>query len=266
MKSIESLPATSAKGFTLTELVVIVAVVGMLSIVCLTAASGVKAQSKIATCADNIRRLVAASQIYANDNQGILPGLNPPGSTAWAWDLPMAPAQALLNIGLQKKNFYCPGTEPRFTDWQNFENPTGNLWDFNPNPQTGLHIIGYALAYWGSLSMLSPTNQNRTLQPELIRLGSTYLAVPNAQRVLVADAILSTSPILPGYLHPENNYTSIAGGFTQNGMLYPHLSPHLKGAVPAGRNAGFKDGHVEWRQFDGTVVPRTGNNTPYFWW
>ncbi len=256
-------------GFTLTELAVVIAVVGMLSILCLTAMAGAKGQSKIAVCADNIRQLVDGSQIYANENQGVLPGLNPPGSAAWAWDLPMAPAQALLNIGLQKKNFYCPSTEPRFTDWQNWQEPGqgNNLWDYSTNPVTGLHIVGYTLAYWGSLSRLSPTNQNRTMQTELINYGGTYLAVPNAQRVLVADVILSAGNVQPGYLHPENNYISIAGGFSQPGHNpYPHLSAHLNGAIPAGHNLGFKDGHVEWQPFDATVVPRTGYDQPSFWW
>lgn len=251
------------RGFTLTELAVVVAVVGMLSILCMTALAGAKGQSKIATCADNIRQLVGASQIYANDNQDVLPGLNGPGYANWAWDIPMAPAQALLNIGLQKKNFYCPSTEPRFTDWQNWQEPGmgNNLWDYNTNQTSGIHIIGYTLAYWGTLCKLSPTNQNRTLQTELINFSGTYLTVPNAQRVLVADVILSVGNAQPGYLHPENNYTQIQGGFP-----IAHLSAHLNGQIPAGHNLGFKDGHVEWRPFDATVLPRTGNNQPYFWW
>ena len=61
---------------------------------------------------------------------------------------------------------------------------------------------------------------------------------------MVADAILCTGSAMPGYAHAENNYTSIQGGFA-----YPHVSPHLKGNVPAGGNLGFKDGHVDWRGF-----------------
>lgn len=255
--------ASRRHAFTLAELAVVIAVVGMLSILCLTAMAGAKGQSKIAVCADNIRQIVGASQIYANENQGVLPGLNPPGSAAWAWDIPMAPAQALLNIGLQKRNFYCPSTEPRFTDWQNWQAPgvSMNLWDFNTNSISGIHIIGYSLAYWGSQSKLSATNQNKTMPPELISFGGSYLAVPNSQRVLVADVILSAGNVLPGHLHPENNYVQITGGF-----YLAHLSAHLNGQIPTGHNLGFKDGHVEWRPFDSTVVPRTGANAPYFWW
>lgn len=87
-------------------------------------------------------------------------------------------------------------------------------------------------------------------------MTTTYSA---ASRVLVADATISTASALPGYAHPENNYTAIYGGFP-----LPHVSPHLKGNVPAGGNLGFKDGHVEWRDFE-LMTPRT-SGAPYFWW
>jgi hypothetical protein len=38
----------------------------------------------------------------------------------------------------------------------------------------------------------------------------------------------------------------------------------LKGNVPAGGNLGFKDGHVDWRDFK-LMTPRTPGG-PYFWW
>ena len=45
-----------------------------------------------------------------------------------------------------------------------------------------------------------------------------------------------------------------------------HVSAHLDGnPVPTGQFLGFKDGHVEWQLFP-DASPRTGNNTPYFWW
>jgi hypothetical protein len=126
---------------------------------------------------------------------------------------------------------------------------------------TAFHIVGYAFAFSGGF--LDPTNQNTTLQPEAIYnfpspgLTTTYRA---SERVLVADAILSAGNALPGYTHPGNNYTDIAGGF-----YIHHVSPHLKGVIPMGGNVGFKDGHVDWCSFQ-MMVPRTGNNMPYFWW
>jgi prepilin-type processing-associated H-X9-DG protein len=43
-----------------------------------------------------------------------------------------------------------------------------------------------------------------------------------------------------------------------------HTSAHLKGVIPRGGNVGFKDGHVEWRDFaDMQEVTVAG---PPFWW
>jgi hypothetical protein len=128
--------------------------------------------------------------------------------------------------------------------------------------------MGYVVALSGSLSKLDKTNQNTTLAAESVTFpsGATAMVQP-VDRVLSADVIISTGNTLPGPAHPENNYTSVnTGGFKQNGAIYPHLSAHLNGAVPTGGNIGFKDGHVQWRKFNATTVPRTGSNTPYFWW
>jgi hypothetical protein len=96
--------------------------------------------------------------------------------------------------------------------------------------------------------------------PEMINNGSTYLPAPAASdRVLVADATISNGTTQPGYAHPENNYTTISGGFYKQ-----HVSPHLNGNIPAGGNVGFKDGHVAWRKFE-LMAPRTLSG-PYFWW
>ena len=54
-------------------------------------------------------------------------------------------------------------------------------------------------------------------------------------------------------------YTDIVGGFYKD-----HTSAHLKGVVPRGGNVGFKDGHVQWRDFaDMQEVTVAG---PPFWW
>jgi prepilin-type N-terminal cleavage/methylation domain-containing protein len=267
VKSAKLSRATNAGGFTLLELLVVVGVIAVLIAVQVPVLAGGKSQSKIAMCASHVRQLALSCQIYANENGNRLPVLNG-GGASWAWDLPVSAANVLLNCGAQRSTFYCPGTAPRFTDTQNWLGTdgkgTGSLWNFG----SSFHLIGYSLAFSGPDSKLATTNQNTTIQPEAVynfpspRLTTTYRA---SERVLVADAILSMGSALPGYAHPENDYTSIAGGFSYNGMIYPHVSPHLKGNVPAGGNLGFKDGHVDWRSFQ-MMVPRTGNNMPYFWW
>jgi len=79
--------------------------------------------------------------------------------------------------------------------------------------------------------------------------------------------------ISPGNAVPASaadNFTTIYGGFTQKGAAYPHLSAHLKGALPGGGNIAYKDGHVQWKKFEAlTATSPTQVRTvggPYFWW
>ena len=155
-------------GFTLTELLVVLAVLAILASLLVSAHAGGKDQTKVAQCAGNIRQLVFASQIYSSDNQDKLPTVN---SGSWAWDLPASAATAMLNVGCEKKTFYCPGTQPRFTDNENFLAqglaPNGSpacLWNFGYNAaaNSGFHVCGYAFAApSGSFTALDVTNQKK---------------------------------------------------------------------------------------------------------
>lgn len=259
-------------GFTLLELVVVLGVIAVLIVVELPVLAGAKSQTKIGVCASHLRQLALACQIYANENNNRLPVLAPPGSAAWAWDLPFNAAAALLKSGATTNFFYCPGTAPRFTDSENFEDktpvyPPHNLWDFGnvSPPQNGFHVVGYVFAFSGMNSLVIVSNQNTTMLPEPPKMFSSgnsyYPDIPaNADRVLVADATISSPN---GGIYAQRytyNYLYVQGGFYK-----PHVSPHLKGAFPAGGNLGFKDGHVAWRKFD-NMDQRSSGNGQSFWW
>jgi prepilin-type processing-associated H-X9-DG protein len=64
----------SALAFTLTELVVVLAVLGTLAVLHLAAATTPKDRSASAVCQNNLRQLTAAWLLYAQDNQDRLPG------------------------------------------------------------------------------------------------------------------------------------------------------------------------------------------------
>ena len=265
VKPLKKSQGVDGKGFNLVELLVLLGVIAVLITLQLPALAGGKSQTRIGMCASHVQQIALACQIYANENNDRLPVLALSGS--WAWDVPASQVNALLNSGAQTNTFYCPGTAPRFTDLQNWSGPDNTtLWGYGLGGANPFHTIGYALTFSGSASRLAPTNVNTTIQPERISdlgLGTSYI-VPASERVLVADATLSSGSTLPGYLHPENNYVSIMGGFQWNGASYPHVSPHLKGNVPVGGNLGFKDGHVDWRRFELMTIRSASGAT--FWW
>jgi len=81
------------RAFTLVELLVVVAIIGLLAGLLLPALSGAKANARQAGCLGNLRQLEAACQMYAADNGGnlaqnvaFLPELLPMfGTNAWVY-------------------------------------------------------------------------------------------------------------------------------------------------------------------------------------
>ena len=256
----------NSKGFTLIELLVVIAIIAILAAMLLPALAHAKDKAKLTQCLSNMHEIGIALTIYSNDFQDKLPVFTPNSGAAWAWDIPNPVANTFLSAGLTKKSLYDPGTEPKYTDRENYANPgTGpnsTLWNFS----TGFHIVGYAFAIneknpanGQNLGFLSPTNQNTTLQAERITMGNQSILMPAAERVLVACVTISAGATQPGYLNPQNNYNNIIGGFYLH-----HLSAHLKGALPIGGHILYKDGHVDWRKFP-VMTPRTIGGS-VFWW
>ena len=252
-------------AFTLIELLVVIAIIAILAALLLPALAAAKRKAQRITCLSNQHQLILALTAWSGEHHNKLPVDQPPGTAAWAWDLPIQVANEMWkSVDKVTKVFYCPSTAPRFGDWQNFEDPGmaggygKSLWNFNTNAN-GIRIAGYVFAFSGILCKLDPTNQNVTLGSDSHVVGGRSILVGPSEAVLTADVVISGGNTTPGV--PANNYTSVSGSF-----YLPHLSAHLDGgAVPSGSNVGYKDGHAKWEDFKVETV-RTGRNTPYFWW
>jgi prepilin-type processing-associated H-X9-DG protein len=236
-------------GFTLTELLVIIAVLAILITLRFSAFASAKDQSRIAQCAGNLKQFTLAMHIYGGENHDKLPA-NANGQ--WPWDMTWNTGN-MVTQWISFRQLYCPGTSVRFTDRDNL-----NLWNWEP---TVLHVPGYVTTLPGSAGLIL-SNVNSTLTPQRISFGPAYLSAPSpSQRVLAADATISNGGQYTYSLRYTYDYTDIPGGYAVR-----HLTAHLNGAFPAGGNLGMLDGHVEWRKFDSMLCRTTGGAVPGFWW
>jgi prepilin-type N-terminal cleavage/methylation domain-containing protein/prepilin-type processing-associated H-X9-DG protein len=105
--------ARRCAAFTLVELLVVVAVIGILAGLLLPALAQAKARAKSSACLSNLRQLGVATLMYAHDNDDRvhLDGL-PQGVNTWG-------AQLRTNTDLSTLDtFACPAYKPfRWTNW-----------------------------------------------------------------------------------------------------------------------------------------------------
>jgi prepilin-type N-terminal cleavage/methylation domain-containing protein/prepilin-type processing-associated H-X9-DG protein len=206
---------TQSRGFTLIELIVVIAIIAILAAMLLPAIQKAKEKSRRAVCLSNLRQLGSALSIYANENEGWLP-MHPGAVGPWLWDLPIATRDAIVHAGAQRHIFYCPSGSIQDTD---------ELWNFG-----GYCVTGY---FW-------LVQRYRPFPPLRGKRYQTKIDGDNPTKTeIVIDAVISQG----------RDFTEIWGGWGE-----PHRTSHLDDYKPAGGNILFLDGHAKWRHFDAMEI------------
>lgn len=106
-------------GFTLIELLTVIAIIGILAAILIPVVGRVREQAQKAACVSNVRQLVFATSLYADDNQGvnIRSGFLPHAFPEPEYRLMLEP---YIDARRPDGVMYCPG---RLRQERNYDTP-----------------------------------------------------------------------------------------------------------------------------------------------
>ena len=215
-------------GFTLVEVLVVIAIVGILAALLFPAVKGATERAQAAKCVNNLRQIAAASQLYAGDHNGAFPGI-PLGNWPFGGFLDNVTGQltgpgALAEGGYASdpKIFYCPSWPPEGLGFPD----TVTAWN------EGRGFIGYC--YFGGATATADG------------LVLTALSEAFAQRTTSGSINMLAMDICANPTGPA--------------PFWNH-SPKK----PRGGNILFSDGSVQWRSIENMAERYTRAGFTFYW-
>ena len=238
-----------SSAFTLAELLVVVAIIGVLIGMLTPEIRRVTEAARRVSCASNLRQVGMACLAYAENWKGRFPVQNPNPNfwsrTSWGQGL----YGALEYVGGNGTVMYCAGARsPRnsiFT-WHNSAVLGGDwahIGQFGYNYYAGCVEVG--TTWWDS-----PFSSNSPME-----LGGLGAMKANNKSLFSTSRILSTSgraPVSSGILAGDAIYIFGAGTNWQTTAINHSAGGPLR--VGGGGNYVHGDGHVEWYAFPTDII------------
>lgn len=219
-------------GFTMLELMIVIAIIVILASLLLPALNKAKDASRKAGCQSNLKQLANGAFIYATDFNSWGPiNTNNGSGHVYSWN--SVNGYLIQQNTMQAKNLVCPGTKPPFSDNASYYagkiSPGGDrvyssyILSFGRGSRTSADWFG-----WNSSGIpLSEDSLTRAQCPNIGMLGKTvqnmYIDTPSRQP-------------MAGDIASRDGYV-VAFGLTAPTFPMAHVT---------GANNAFMDGHISW--------------------
>ncbi|RRJ94407.1 type II secretion system protein [Opitutaceae bacterium TAV4] len=203
------------RGFTLVELLAVIAIIGVLAAIVLATLGTIREKARLVGCRSNIRQVGLALELYSNDNKGFYPPaqvLNDGDDNGWIWC-----STLIRGNYLDRRILLCPGDTV---------NQAALKYAGTNPPETGR-----SYSYCARVMSNNTHDKGTPLQKSLVE-------TPSWQYMLTEWHGAAYS--WKGHAGELANYT-LATNSTAN------ISPSHKNG---GRHFVFIDCHVEWRTPD----------------
>jgi prepilin-type processing-associated H-X9-DG protein len=255
-------------AFTLVELLIVIGIIAVLISLLLPALAKARFQAKVITCASNHRQIYLAMVMYANDNNGYMPGCNiisgDRGADYWAGSgtYPWEPTQAENNGGLRYDVNHTPANTARWygigmlvglkymppsaaTACPDFS--TTNFQNFSANDGFSLDTVFYAHAGDATaIEIAGAANQGSYMlvsEPyykpgDGTNLSHGKLGKPGCQGGSNVPNTGNPNLAIP---HIRTLIMCVTSQWSHNTEIYPTITHQMKGI-----NATYLDGHVSW--------------------
>jgi prepilin-type processing-associated H-X9-DG protein/prepilin-type N-terminal cleavage/methylation domain-containing protein len=225
-------------GFTLIELFMVLAIIGILAVTLFPILAQARARAREATCASNLAQIARAGMMYVEDNDDRFPSCYPLAAPPYAVDPRTSLQPYIKNWDL----FYCP---ERYTVLHDCLDPAAN---FRPDSR----CMGYGYNWGSGLGWNSASVKSDGLVRPATDGSNSVVGV------LLAEVVTPSHTFFYG---DTNDYLFITllreampgvrrGGEADaatNDIGKPYEPPRHS----EGNNFAFVDGHVQWLPFSG---------------